>query len=98
MVSLVATALTVLLWVGFFFWECGVLVRFASAQPTTPPGTPAMACHFLKDKKISISLRRRFQFWLLSVLSVFTMGERLGLLGRALVRIEPERLCGRLPN
>jgi hypothetical protein len=31
-----------------------------------------MACHFLKDKKISISLRRRFQFWLLSVLSVFT--------------------------
>jgi hypothetical protein len=21
------------LWVGFFFWECGVLVRFASAQP-----------------------------------------------------------------
>jgi hypothetical protein len=31
-----------------------------------------MACHFLKDKKISISLRRRFQFWLLGVLSVFT--------------------------
>jgi hypothetical protein len=30
-----------------------------------------MACHFLEDKKISISLRRRFQFWLLSVLSVF---------------------------
>jgi hypothetical protein len=26
-----------------------------------------MACHFLKEKKISISLRRRFQFWLLSV-------------------------------
>jgi hypothetical protein len=29
--------------VSFSFWECGVLVRFASAQPTTPPGTPAMA-------------------------------------------------------
>jgi hypothetical protein len=78
MVSLVAPALTVLLWVGFFFWECGVLVRFASAQPTTPPGTPATACHFLKDKKIPISLRRRFQFWLLSVLSVFAgrVGQR----------------------
>jgi hypothetical protein len=38
----------------------GVLVR----QPTTPPGTPAMACHFLEDKNISI--------WLLGVLSVFT--------------------------
>jgi hypothetical protein len=31
-----------------------------------------MTCHFLKDKKISISLLRRFQVWLLGVLSVFT--------------------------
>jgi hypothetical protein len=31
-----------------------------------------MACHFLKDKKISNSLRRRFQFWLLSALAFFT--------------------------
>jgi hypothetical protein len=31
-----------------------------------------MVCHFLKDKRISIPLRRRFQFWLLSALSVFT--------------------------
>jgi hypothetical protein len=30
-----------------------------------------MACHFLKDKEISISLRRRFQFWVPGVLSVF---------------------------
>jgi hypothetical protein len=28
--------------------------------------------HFLKDKNISIPLRRRFRFWLLCVLSVFT--------------------------
>jgi hypothetical protein len=49
----------------FIFLFSGVLARFASAQPTTPPGTPAMACHFLKDKKTSIALRRRFQFWLL---------------------------------
>jgi hypothetical protein len=41
--SLAAPALSVLLWFGFFFWECGVLVRFASAQPTTPTDTPAMA-------------------------------------------------------
>jgi hypothetical protein len=46
LVSLVVPALAVLLW----FWsslvfgsECGVLFRFASAQPSTPPGTPVMA-------------------------------------------------------
>jgi hypothetical protein len=33
----------VLLWFWFFFWECGVLFRFASAQPSTPPGTPVLA-------------------------------------------------------
>jgi hypothetical protein len=31
-----------------------------------------MACHFLKDKKISIPLRRRFQFCFLSAFSGFT--------------------------
>jgi hypothetical protein len=30
---LVAPALSVLLWFGFFFWECGVLVRFACSHP-----------------------------------------------------------------
>jgi hypothetical protein len=40
-----------------------------------------MACHFLKDKKISIPLRRRFQFWLLGVLSVFTSAANLPLWG-----------------
>jgi hypothetical protein len=57
--------------------------RFAaSAQPTTPPGTPAMAAtHFLKDKKISIPLCRRFRFWLLCVLWVFAsrLGQRTRL-------------------
>jgi hypothetical protein len=43
LVSLVVPALAVLLWFWFFFWECGVLFRFASAQPSTPPGTPVLA-------------------------------------------------------
>jgi hypothetical protein len=40
-------------------------------------------CHFLKDKKIAIPLRRRFRFWLLWVLSVFA--SRLGQRTRPVV-------------
>jgi hypothetical protein len=54
-VSLVVFALAVLLWFWFIFWECGVLFRFASAQPSTPPGTSVMAATSKRQKGLNLT-------------------------------------------
>jgi hypothetical protein len=74
-VSLVAPALSVLLWLLWFLllgMRC-VGVGSVRVRATYSPARYAgNGCHFLRDKRISIPLRRRFRFWLLCVLSVFT--------------------------